>query len=269
MRFYLLILSFLIINITFSQIDFYLSPGFGVGYSKGNLTKLQDSYSSYLTYLDNNFASDSYTADPNWNTNSVVTTFSFHLGIAGEGVMAGIAYFPYRLKQERYIKRESGYGRKFVWKENRNELLFDVGYGSKFIDAFGLFGVNFNNYTMASYQIYPDGTESINGSYNFNGLFKQFDAGLSYGLGLKIKPLKFIAIDVRYIIARDNLPFENTTIGASPALADNSLARTPGTNQYPQDYNKPLAVNNGNEIVPNFKRNTIQLTLLYYFRSND
>lgn len=265
----ILLISIVITSSVFSQMDLYISPGFGVGYSKGNLTLLLDSYSSYLRYLDENVPNDTYTADKNWNTNSVVSTFSFHLGVSGEGVMFGASFFPYRLKQERTVIRESGYGRKFVWTEKRNEWLIDLGYGSKYFDVFGSFGINSNNYKMASYQIYPDGTLNLGSEYNFNGLFKQYDGGISYGLGTKIKPLNFLAIELRYIIANDNFPGEKKgpQVGDDTSLSDNAYARTPGTESYPADYTKPL--NFENEIVPNFKRSYLQFTILYFFRKND
>lgn len=269
MKHYILVLSLLITTTVVSQIDFYISPGFGVGYSKANLTRTQDSYSSYLRYLDENRANDPYTADKNWNSQGVVTTFSFHLGVATKGVMLGASFFPYRFKQERLVMRESGYGRKFVWSEKRNEWMIDFGYGGKLFDAFGSIGANFNNYKMLSYQIYPNGTESLGTYYGFNGLFTQFDAGLSYGLGVKVKAIKYIAFEFRYIYASDNFPFEKNElqVGVEPALSDNAMPRIPGTSQYPADYTKPLSLSN--EIVPNFKRSYLQFTILFYLRNND
>lgn len=251
-----------------AQLDVYLSPGYGIGFSKARLDRIQDSYTSYQTYLDNNMAGDPYTADPNWDSQGRIQTLSFHLGIAGDGVMAGISYFPYRLKQERYVMQQSGYGRKFVWKEARNEVLFDVGFGSKYIDVFGSFGVNLNTYKMLSYQVYPSGHESINSEYNFNGLFSIFDAGVSFGAGLKLKVIPFLALEMRYIYASDLLPGEKRSIIEDPsALADNSFAREPGTNHYPLDYMQPLTLDN--EINPNFRRSTLQFSILFYYRQND
>jgi len=251
-----------------AQIDLYLSPGYGFGFSKARLDKIQDSYTSYQTYMQHNVPGDPIAADPNWNANELIRCLSFHAGISGEGVMAGIAYFPYRLKQERYIMQTSGFGRKFVWKEARNEWLFDLGFGSKYIDAFLSIGVNFNTYKMLSYQVYPSGAESINNEYTFNGLFMQSDVGMTYGGGLKIKLIPFVALEMRYIYSTDLLPGEKRSIISDPsALADNSFSREPGTNHYPQDYTKPLTLDN--EINPNFKRSTLQFSILLYFRQDD
>lgn len=251
-----------------AQIDYYLSPGYGVGFSKARLDKIQDSYTSYQTYMNNNVPGDPITADPNWNAKELIRCLSFHAGFSGESVMAGIAYFPYRLTQERYVMQTSGYGRKFVWKEARNEVMFDIGYGSKYVDFFGSFGVNFNTYKMLSYQVYPSGALSINSEFNFNGLFTVFDAGVSFGAGLKVKVIPFLALEMRYIYAGTLLPGERNSIIEDPsALSDNSFSREPGTNHYPQDYMQPLTLEN--EINPNFQRSTLQFSILLYFRQDD
>ncbi|MDB4516757.1 hypothetical protein N9089_04080 [Crocinitomicaceae bacterium] len=117
----------LIQSISFSQVDFYLSPGIGVAYTQCRLDKLQSSYASYQRFLDINFANDPYTADDNWDLTSVVPSYSIQAGVSIDGAMFGVAYLPHFLKQERYVMRESGYGRKFTWRENRHDILFDVG----------------------------------------------------------------------------------------------------------------------------------------------
>lgn len=251
-----------------AQMDFYLSPAYGIGFSKGRLDKLQDSYTSYQTYISTNFVGDPFVADQNWDTKSTVQALSFHAGISGNSYMAGVAYFPFRLKQERNVMQESGYGRKFVWEEKRNEILFDVGYGSKYIDVFGSFGVNFNTFKMLSYQIYPNGTLSINNEFYFNGLFSVFDAGVSFGAGLKVKVIPFLALEMRYIYAGTLLPGERNSIIEDPtALSDNSFSRIPGTNHFPQDYMQPITLDN--EINPNFQRSTLLFSLHFYYRQND
>lgn len=40
---------------------------------------------------------------------------------------------------------------------------------------------------MASYQMYKDRTVSINSEYGFNGLFRQYDGGLSFGADMKLR----------------------------------------------------------------------------------
>ncbi len=251
-----------------AQSDFYFTPAYGIGFSKGRLNKLQESYTSYQTYISTNFPGDPFVADPNWDTKSTVQALSFHAGMSRDGYMGGMSFFPYRLKQERNIMQESGYGRKFIWQENRNELFFDLGYGSKIIDVFGSFGVNFNTYKMRSYQVYPSGALSINNEFYFNGLYSVFDAGISFGAGIKVKVIPFLAIEFRYIYAGTMLPGERNSIIEDPtALSDDSFSRIPGTNHYPQDYMQPITLDN--EINPDFQRSTIQFSVLFYYRHND
>lgn len=259
---------FLLLNTcAFAQVDFYLTPGIGVAYTKARLGKLQDSYTSYQKFLDENFANDPYTADPNWNLSSVVPSYTLQAGMSIDGAMFGVAYIPHFLKQERNVMRDSGYGRRFTWKEQRHDVLFDIGWGNEKVDIYGSFGVNMNNYKMTSALIYPSGALSVTNEFDFNGVFRNFDAGYSLGAGVRVKPIKYLAIDLRYIFSSDKLPGENTSIGDEPALADNSFARTPGTSQYPQDYSQPLTLDN--EVVPNFRRSYLQLTLHFYYRNND
>lgn len=265
----LMILGFTLLIQTagYSQVDFYLSPGIGVGYTKARLDKLQASYSSYQSFLDQNFANDPYTADPNWDLTNVIPAYSLQAGVSIDGAMFGVAYLPHFLKQERYVMRESGYGRKFSWREQRHDVLFDIGWGSEYVDVYGSLGVNFVNYKMVSSIVYPSGTESVTNEFDFNGVFRHFDAGYSVGGGIRVKPLNFLALDFRYIFSSDLLPGENNSIiEDNVALADPSFARTPGTSQYPQDYTQPLALTN--EIVPNFRRSYVQLTLHYFYRND-
>lgn len=254
-------------SVSFSQVDFYLSPGVGIAYTQGRLDKLQASYISYQKFLDINFANDPYTADDNWDLKSVVPSYSLQTGISIDGAMFGVAYLPNFLKQERYVMRESGYGRKFTWRENRHDILFDVGWGSEYVDIYGSLGVNLVNYKMTSAIVYPSGTLSVTNEFDFNGVFRHFDAGYSVGGGIRIKPIRFLAIDLRYIFSSDLLPGEkNSVIEDNVALSDLSFARTPGTSQYPQDYTQPLSLDN--EIIPDFRRSYIQFTLHFYYRND-
>ena len=249
-----------------AQIQLIVSPLYGVTHSKADLTRIQNSYSSYLRFLDTNFPNDAYTASENWDSQSVDDIFGAQVGISGENLYTSISYFRFNYEQERSVLRESGYGRTFVWKEYRNEILLDLGYGSKYFDVFGSFGMNANNYRMVSYQVYPSGAASLTNEFNFNGLFKQFDAGMTYGFGIKVKPIKHVAFDVRYLFARDNIIGEkNQLVEDNLTLTDNSWARTPGTADLPADYTQPLSYTNS--IVPNFKRNYLIFTALFYFNN--
>lgn len=249
-----------------AQIQIFASPLYGITHSTADLTRIQYSYSSYLRYLDINLPNDGYTADDNWNSQSVDDIFGAQVGISGENLYASISYFRLNHEQEQSILRASGYGRTFVWKEHRNEILLDLGYGSKYFDVFGSFGMNANNYRMVSYQVYPSGAASLTNEFNFNGLFKQSDVGMTYGFGIKVKPIKHVAIDIRYLFARDNIIGEKSLlVEDNVTLTDNSWARTPGTADLPADYTQPL--NYTNSIVPNFKRNYLIFTALFYFNN--
>lgn len=268
-NFFLLVSLTLFCGILNSQATIYLSPGITLGYSKANLSRLQKSYDSYISYAKNTYSGDDFDAPKNWSSSSFTPGLSFHAGASGDGICFSISYFGYKLKQTRNIIRESGYGRRFVWKENRNEILFDIGYGSNKFDVFASFGVNSNNYKMSSYQIYPSGAESINNEFNFNGNYRVYDAGISYGAGIKIKPTKYLAIDLRLIRAGDQLIGEGKNVditGEGTAVTDNTIARTPGTSQYPEDYTEPLDLEN--EIIPNFSRLYVQASFLFYIRLN-
>ncbi|MCC7453790.1 MAG: hypothetical protein IT222_06465 [Crocinitomix sp.] len=260
----LVLLSFLFLfNLkSHAQQGLYFAPGIGLNYSTTHLDKLQNSFSSYLTNLSTIFPDDPYQSVENWSSKNLRPTYSFQFGFTSENFTSGMAYFYNDITQERSIIRQSGYGRKFVWNEKRHEILVDLGYGSKYFDVFGSVGCNLNYFKMSSYQVYPSGAISINSEYFFNGNYRQFDAGMTYGLGFKIKPIKYLAIDVRYILSRDNLIGE-TDIGADAALSDDSFAREPGTSQYPQDYTQPITLDN--EIVADFKRSAFICSLLFYF----
>lgn len=245
-----------------AQPGLYFAPGIGLNYSTTHLDKLQNSFSSYLTNLSTIFPNDPYQSVDNWSSKSLRPTYSFQFGFTNEHFTSGMAYFYNDHTQIRTINQQSGYGRKFVWNEKRHEILVDLGYGSTYFDVFGSVGCNLNYFKMSSYQIYPSGALSMNSEYFFNGNFRQFDAGMTYGLGFKIKPIKYLAIEVRYILSRDNLIGE-TDIGDEPALSDDSFAREPGTSQYPQDYTQPISLDN--EIVADFKRSAFICSLLFYF----
>lgn len=247
-----------------AQVDFYCTPGIGVAYTKGQLNKLQTSYTSYQSFLDQNFANDPYIADPNWDLNNTILSYSFQTGISIDYAMFGVTYLPHFLKQERRVMRESGYGRQFNWSENRHDILFDFGFGSQYVDLYGSFGVNMNNFKMTSAIVYPNGTMSVTNEFDFNGVFRLFDAGYSVGAGIRIKPIRFVALDLRYVFSSDRLPGEkNSIIKENAALADPSYARTPGTSQYPQYYDQPLGLDN--EIVAEFKRSYFTATLHFYY----
>lgn len=236
----------------------FVNLGLGMSLSKGNLTKLQNSYSSYKTHIRNIFPNDPFEDNGNWKNTQFVPHFAVQAGFSGDDFYTAFAWHTASFKQELELKRQSGYGRKFVWLENRNELMIDIGYGSKKVNVFGTIGANFGNHTMASYQIYPDGTLSIGNEFTFNGLYKGFDAGMNYGLGFQYKFNKRINAEMRFYLSSDKLIGEPDEF---VAYADNSFSRVPGTNQLPQDYTKPQTLDN--EVLVGVRRTYLQFTLSY------
>jgi len=263
--------AFLMTSFINAQMDLIFTPGYGIASTKSKIFSLQDSYSSYITYQNNNVAEGvKVIADPNFDIKQITDFLSFQLAFSGDGVYAGISYMPNKMVQERSVMTSDGYGRKFRWEEYRQEYLLDVGFGSKFIDAFLSFGVNYNKYRMTSYQVYPNGTESLSNNFNFNGVFKTEDTGISYGFGIKIKPINYLAIDIRYIYANNKLPGEYKTTeitGGELVLSDLSYARPPIMSEFPQDFNAPYSYKNA--IAPRFNRSYLTLSLILHFRTNE
>jgi opacity protein-like surface antigen len=248
----------------YGQQELYFAPGIGINYSTTHLDKLQNSFDTYLTNLTTIFPTDPSQAVDNWSSVSLRPTYSFQFGLRSNKFTTGMAYFYNDVTQTRSVMQQSGFGRKFVWNEKRHEIVVDLGYGTEYLDVFGSVGSNFNYFKLSSYQIYPSGALSINSEYFYNGNFRQFDAGMTYGLGVRIKPIKFLAIELRYILSRDNLIGESTEGGGQPALSDDSFARIPGTSQYPQDYTQPISLDN--EIVADFKRSAFICSILFYLK---
>lgn len=245
-----------------TKINLWLSPGFTYGYSKANLSKLQHSMDSYIRYAEETYTGDVLVNPGNWSSGQMTPALSFHLGASAGGVCFSVSHFRFRLNQSRTVLRESGYGRRFDWKEMRNEWLFDIGKGSKYIDIFGSFGINGNRYKMVSYQMYPGGVYSVNNEYGFNGVFRNlYTGGITFGGGIRIRPYKYIALELRYLYAK---AAKDATIGSDPGLSDNSGARDPTqSNEFPADYTRQPLRQLDNYIVPNFSRHYWVMSVLF------
>ncbi|WP_417264732.1 hypothetical protein [Brumimicrobium sp.] len=254
-----------------AQMDLIFTPGYGVAFTKSNIHAIQDSYSSYILLTEND-APEGITvnADPNFDRKHISDFLSFQLALSGNWVYFGISYMPNKFVQERSVMYSNGYGRTFRWEDKRNEVLFDFGFGSKYIDVFGTFGVNFNKYRMTSYQVYPDGSKSLSNDFYFNGVFKTEDTGLAYGFGIKIKPINFLAIDVRYLYANHKMFGEYRTSDITEGgmvLTDFSFARSPVMSEFPQDFNAPYS--HKNSIAPMFNKHYLTISLIFHYRTND
>ncbi|MFB2118605.1 hypothetical protein [Parapedobacter sp. 2B3] len=248
------------------KINIWLSPGYTYGYSTANLGKLQSSFDSYLHYAEAVYAGDALTNPGNWQSGQLHPGLSFHLGASGMGAYFSVTHFRFGIDQSRSVLRASGYGRRFDWKERRREWLFDVGYGGRLVDIFGSFGINGNTYKMVSYQLYPGGVYSVNAEYPFNGVFRNlYTGGISFGGGIKIRPYKYIALDLRYIYGKAS---KEAKIGRDPGLSDNADSRDiTKSNEFPADYTRQPLNQLDNYIVPNFSRHYFAMSVLFNFQS--
>ena len=185
--------SFLLIFslLSFSQDGAYLSLGYGLSYGKGDLTTIQNSYTSYKDYAKQIYAGDAFEDNGNWKNYQASPSLSLTLGYQIDYLLFDMSYHRSTYSQEKELIRNSGYGRHFLWQEERNEVLVNIGYRFDNMSLIGGIGTNFTKYAMASYQVYPDGTKSINNEFNFNGLFKGEDVGLSYSVAMKYYFLDF------------------------------------------------------------------------------
>lgn len=243
-------------NVLNAQVFFNI--GAGVSRSKADLSGLQKSYDSYKTLIKNTFPNDPFTDNGNWKDNQNSTNFMIYGGANVEGLYVGFGWNRNVFRQSKELIRNSGYGRRFDWQENRNDFLIDMGYGSEKFSIFATGGSNISKYSISSYQVYPDGSISIGSEFNNNGLFKGDDAGFLYGLGAQFRIKQRLVLELRYYAATDKFfggPDEFL------AYADNSFSRTPGTSQYPADYTQPLNLNN--ELLVGVKRSYLQFSVLF------
>lgn len=268
MRLFILAIAILYCSaISFSQLDFFIGPGYGVSYNISRYDRLQSSYDSYLQSIENSNPGIEYEADPNFDSKQFTDFLSFHFGASFDGGFFSFNFMPNTTRQTRTVMFPNNYGRKFVFSDRRYEFLFDIGYGSKKVDVFGSFGVNMNKYRMVSYSIYPDGSASLTNEYYYNGVYKNFDAGLSYGLGVNIKPIQFLAIELRYIYAHNKFPGENTDlVPETESLTDYSDAKAVGSETYPADYT--LGFYGENRLTPNFSQHYLCLSLVFHLDSD-
>lgn len=263
MKHFLSLLALKFSVLCFGQLDLVFGPGFGAGYTVAKYDQLQASYASYLQDLENNTNGMSYEADPNFNAKLISDFLSFRIGASFEGGYVGFAFLPNTNIQTRNVSFSNNYGRKFVFSDRRHEYVFDIGYGSKKFDFFGTFGVNMNKYRMVSYAVYPDGSESLTNEYYYNGVYKNFDAGLSYGFGFQIKPVQYVGFEIRYLFASNRFPGERTDLVAENAsMGDFSYAKKVGTEAYPLDYTKGFSQDN--YIIPNFSQHYLSLSLIFH-----
>lgn len=249
---------------SFAQEGLYLQIGAGLSYSNGNLAQLTTSLSTYEEYAGIQYDNDPMVTTTNLSETSTRPSISLQGGFRYDNLIIGLAWYNVIMSQEADYLRQSGYGRTFAWEERRNDILVDFGYNLDKIAIIGSLGSNINNFTMTSYQRYPDGSKNLDKKFTNNGVFRAFDAGFTYGLGVKIVPLKYVAVDIRYYNSLANLVGEPSTDILT--LTDNSFSRNPGTTEFPADWNRPRSFDNS--IAPDFQRSFIQATALLTFSFN-
>lgn len=265
----LLILFFVLFTFCGVSQSIYGSFGYGMGVHSSQNLALQNSYSSYETYIRAELEQNNLMlthVDPNFNRSQPDDLFSFHAGFSGDGIAFTVSYFQNKAKQSREITWSNNYGRSFDWSELRREVLLDLGYGGDYFDFYGTFGVHFDWFRMVSYQIYPDGTYSLTNQAGFNGIYQKYDTGISLGAGMKFRFKKYIALDLRYLFSRAS-KFEDG-ITKDFGLSDNSFSKNPTYSYFPEDFTQPIGINSGNELIPSFNRHLFSLSVLYYFRFN-
>lgn len=248
----------------------FCSFGYGVGYHSSQNQALSSSYSSYETYIRSELEQNNLTLtriDPNFDRSQFDDIFSFQTGFSGDGIAFTVSYFQNKAKQSRSLMWSNNYGRSFDWYELRREVLFDIGYGGKRLDFFGSFGVHFDWFRMASYQIYPDGTHSMTNQAGFNGVYQKYDTGITFGAGMRYKFKNYIALDLRYLFSR--APKMDDGITEDFGLSDNSFSKNPDFSYFPRDFTQPIGVASGNELIPTFNRHLLSISILYFFRFND
>ena len=260
----LILTSILLLSscILLSQSGFYGSFGYGFNYGKGDLSGIQDSYTSYKVYSSQTYSADPFEDNGNWKTNQASPTLSFTIGYQMDDLLFDMSFHRSAYSQDKELIRESGYGRSFLWKEKRNEILVNVGYRFEKLAIFAGLGSNFNKFSMASYQVYPDGTKSINNEFIFNGLFKGEDVGTSYSAAIKYYIFDYLHAELRYIYSSDKLVGEKENF---LSLSDFTNARAPLTGEFPADYNQPLDFNNS--VLSSASRSYLIFTLCLEFNS--
>lgn len=246
-----------------AQLDLVLGPGYGVSYTFGKYQAMQANYESYLRDIEQKNPNISYEADKTFATTSIVDYLSFRVGASFDGGYFGFSFIPNTHAQIRNVQFANGYGRRFVFSERRYEYIFDLGFGSRKFDFFGSFGVNMNKFRVASYTLYPDGSASLTNEYYYNGVYKYFDAGLSYGLGFHIKPIQYLGFEFRYLFAHHSFPGENTDLVAQEeGFSDFSYAKTVGTDAYPEDYTQGFS--GDNKLKPQFSQHYLSISVIFH-----
>jgi len=251
-------------NIAHAQ-NIYGSLTYGAMGYQCDYSDLQHSYSSYIEAMEPVLANNNLyftDVDDNFSNRNFTGAWIFQAGMGQDGYSLVFTAMSTKTEQQRDVRWSNGFGRSFVWKETRRETLFDVGlFGTKRLDFYGTFGVNWNWTRMVSYYIYPDDTRTLTPEFAYSGVYKHYTTGLSFGAGIRYRFKNFLALECRYL-------FSKIGIGSKKeddfGLSDAAIVKNPDYSYFPEDYTEPINITSGNELVPYFNRQSITLSAIFY-----
>lgn len=262
-----ILILFLFLSLTYTSFsqNLYASYSYGLMYSSINNSDLQTSYSSYIQsmqpILDQNGLAFTQ-VDENFSPTQVHGVWSFQVGMGAEGLSLVFSALNSNTSQVRNVFWSNGFGRSFEWKETRRETVLDLGlFGTKKLDFYGSFGVNWNWSRMVSYQIYPDGTRTLTNEAGYNGVYKKYTTGLSFGAGVRYRFKNYVALEARYLYSKIGIGSKKED---DFGFSDNSMSKNPTISYFPQDFTGTIAVDAGNELVPYFNRHSVTLSAIFY-----
>lgn len=236
-----------------------------MGY-RADYTDLQKSYASYITFMEPILSENNlkFTAvDDNFSNDALTGAFIFQAGVGQDGYSIVFTAMSTKTSQSRDVYWSNGFGRNFTWKETRRETLFDIGFfGTKRFDFYGTFGVNWNWTRMVSYYIYPDKSRNLSHEFAYNGVYKKYTVGLSFGGGLRFRFKNFIALECRYLYSK--IGIGGIAKSEDFGLSDNSITKNPDYSYFPEDFLAPISITSGNELRPYFNRHSITLSAVFY-----
>lgn len=251
--------------------NIYGSLTYGLMGYQCDYSDLQNSYSSYLELMDPILAENNLyftDVDNNFSNRNIAGALTFQLGVGSDKLSIVFTAMSTKTDQTRDVRWSNGFGRSFVWKETRRETLFDFGFfGTKHLDFYGTFGVNWNWTRMASYAIYPDESRTLTHEYAYNGVYKHYTVGLSYGGGIRYRFKNFLALECRYLFSEVGFGIINKE--EDSGLSDASIVKNPNYSYFPLDYTEPISLTSGNELIPYFNRHSITLSLLFYLNKDN
>lgn len=246
--------------------NIYGSLTYGAMGYRCDYTDLNQSYSSYQEAMEPILANNNLyftDVDENFSNDGLTGAWTFQIGMGQGGYSLVFTAMSTKTAQTRDVRWSNGFGRSFVWKEQRRETLFDFGFfGTKHLDVYGTFGTNWNWTRMVSYYIYPDETRTLTHEFAYNGVYKHYTVGLSFGGGVRYRFKNFLALEARYLFSKIGFGIINKE--EDFGLSDAAIVKHPDYTYFPQDYTEPISVTSGNELVPYFNRQSVTLSAIFY-----